>query len=79
LVIVVVDYFTKWIEAESVTKIMSQQIQNFVWKIIYRLGLPYAIITDNGRQLIDKRLKEFYDNLGVKHLTSFVEHTQTNG
>jgi len=78
--IVAVDYFTKWIEAKSLTTIMAQQVQQFVWKdIICRYGVPHTIITDNGRQFIDKELAKFYTGLGIKHITSSVEHPQTNG
>ena len=53
--IVAIDYFTKWIEAEALTKLTVQQVQTFVWKnIICRFGIPHTIITDNGRQFIDK-------------------------
>jgi len=66
--IVVVDYFTKWIEAKPLTTITAQQVQQFVWKdIICRYGVPHTIITDNGRQFIDKELAKFYTCLGIKH------------
>ncbi|XP_017410139.1 uncharacterized protein LOC108322526 [Vigna angularis] len=42
-------------------------------------GIPKVIVTDNGRQFIDKGLGEFYKKLGIKHVTSSVEHPQTNG
>jgi len=69
--IVVVDYFTKWIEAKPLTTITTQQVQQFVWKdIICRYGVPHTIITDNGRQFIDKELAKFYTGLGIKHIKS---------
>ena len=78
--IVAVDYFTKWIEAKPLTTITAQQVQQFVWKdIICRYGVPHTIIIDNGRQFIDKELAKFYTGLGIKHITSSVEHPQTNG
>jgi len=78
--LVVVDYFFKWIEAEPLATITANQVQRFVWKnIICRYGIPHTIITDNGRQFIDKGLTEFYRNLKITHITSFVEHPQTNG
>ena len=78
--IVAVDYFTKWIEAKPLTTITTQQVQQFVWKdIICRYGVPHTIITDNGRQFIDKKLAKFYTGLGIKHITSSIEHPQTNG
>jgi len=78
--IVAVDYFTKWIEAKPLTTITDQQVHQFVWKdIICLYGVPYTIITDNGRQFKDKELAKFYTGLGIKHITSSVEHPQTNG
>ncbi|XP_061341625.1 uncharacterized protein LOC133287940 [Gastrolobium bilobum] len=47
--IVAVDYFTKWIEAEPLTTITSARIQRFFERnLISRFGLPAEIITDNG-------------------------------
>jgi len=77
--IVAVDYFTKWIKAKPLTTITAQQVKQFAWKdIICRYGVPHTIITDNGRQFIDKELAKFYTGLGIKHITSSVEHPQTN-
>jgi len=69
-----------WIEAKLLTTITAQQVQQFVWKdIICRYGVPHTVITHNGRQFIDKELAKFYTGLGIKHITSSVEHPQTNG
>jgi len=75
----VVDYFTKWIEAEPLANITATNVQSFVWKIRCRFGVPYAIITDNERQFIDRKLGSFFAELVIKHITSSVEHPQTNG
>ena len=46
--IVAIDYFTKWVEAELVTTITEAKITSFVWKnIICRFGVPHVIISDN--------------------------------
>lgn len=37
------------------------------------------MITDNDRHFIDKKLGAFYQGLGIKHVTSSVEHPKTNG
>jgi len=79
-ILVAVDYFTKWVEAEALANITARQVHSFVWRnIICRFGLPHTIITDNGRQFIDKKLKDFYKQVGIRHVTSSVEHPQTNG
>lgn len=69
-----IDYFTKWVEAEALATITARQVQKFVWKLICRFGLPRTIVTDNGRQFVDKRLAECYKGLGIRHVTSSVEH-----
>lgn len=78
-ILVAVDYFMKWVEAEALTTITTRQVLNFFWKIICKLGLPRTVVTDNGRQFVDKKLKAFYQSLGIKHVTSSVEHPQQNG
>jgi len=35
--------------------------------------VTHTIITNNGRQPIDKSLVEFYTNLDIKYVTSCVE------
>ncbi|KAA3456132.1 rve domain-containing protein [Gossypium australe] len=50
-IVVAVDYFTKWIEAEALATISERQIEFFLWKlIVYRFGVPRLIVTDNGTQ-----------------------------
>jgi len=74
-----IDYFTKWIEAEPLATITAKKVQDFVWKsIVCRFGVPHTIVTDNGRQFIDQGLINFYEGLGIWHVTSSVEHPQTN-
>jgi len=36
------------------------------------------LVTDNGRQFTNRGFEQFLTQLGVKHLTSSVEHPQTN-
>ena len=73
------DYFTKWREVEPLAKMSAANVQSFMWKIICRFGVPHTFITDNGRQFVDHKLEAFFTELGVKHITSSVEHPQTNG
>nr|KYP46598.1 Pol polyprotein [Cajanus cajan] len=78
--LVVVDYFTKWIEACPLAKITTENVQKFTWKnIIYRFGIPHSLITDNGRQFIAQSFESFLQELNIKHLPTSVEHPQTNG
>ncbi|XP_065621860.1 uncharacterized protein LOC136064257 [Quercus suber] len=48
--LVAIDYFTKWVEAEALATITETRIQGFVWKnIICRFEIPRTIISDYGR------------------------------
>ncbi|XP_022891957.1 uncharacterized protein LOC111406817 [Olea europaea var. sylvestris] len=54
--IVAIDYFTKWVEAELLAKITEANTSKFLWKnIICRFGIPYSIVSDNGRQFDNKK------------------------
>ena len=47
-IVIAIDYFTKWVEAESLTQITKNKVKNFIQKfIIYRFDLLYTIIIDN--------------------------------
>ena len=35
LLLVAIDYFTKWIKAEALATITEAKVQNFVWKILF--------------------------------------------
>ncbi|XP_077251903.1 uncharacterized protein LOC143891146 [Tasmannia lanceolata] len=39
-VVVAIDYFTKWVEAEPLAQITEQNVQTFFWKsVVYRFGV----------------------------------------
>ena len=66
--LVAIDYFTKWVEAEALSTITEAKIQSFVWKnIICRFGIPQIIILDNGQQFNSQGFKDFCSSLGIKN------------
>ena len=49
-IIVVIDYFTKWVEAEPLSTIFEAKCMNFIWRnIICWFGVPHSIVTENGK------------------------------
>ena len=49
--VVGIDYFTKWVEAEALATITEKNIRSFVWRcIICRFGIPKVLVPDNGKQ-----------------------------
>ena len=78
--LVVTDYFTKWIEAAPYAQIQEKQVVDFVWKhIICRFGLPKEIVCDNGSQFIGTRFRGFCENWGVQLKFSTPRNPQSNG
>ncbi|GJU87454.1 reverse transcriptase domain-containing protein [Tanacetum coccineum] len=78
--IVAMDYFTKWIEAKSVTTITGAQVKKFVWdNIVCRFGLPGEIISDNGKQFRDNPFKDWCKKLCIRQCFASVKHPQANG
>ena len=79
-IIVAVDYFTKWAEAEPLATITKQKIRNFVWRaIICRFGIPRALVSDNGKQFDNAKFRDFCAELGIKNYYSSPAHTRSNG
>ena len=79
-ILVMIDYFTKWVEAESYATIRANDVQNFVWKfIICRHGLPYEMITDNGSQFISLTFEDFCASWKIRLNKSTLRYPQGNG
>ena len=77
--VVSIEYFTKWIEAEPVAQITAHKIQHFVWKnIVSHFGIPKRLVSDNGTQFASQQLGNLCIELGVKQVFASVEHPQTN-
>ena len=58
--VVGIDYFTKWMEAEALATIMEKNVRSFVWGcIICRFGIPRVFILDNRRQFDNESFQDF--------------------
>ena len=78
--VVGINYFTKWVEAETLAIITEKNIRSFVWRnIIYRYGIPKVLISDNGKQFHNGAFKDFCSELGIKNHYSSPAHPQANG
>ncbi|KAL5551143.1 hypothetical protein UlMin_001319 [Ulmus minor] len=78
--IVPIDYYTKWVEAEPLSKITEAQTTSFVWKnIICRFGIPHSLVSDNGTQFNSVGLQKLCSKLGIRKHFSNVAHPQSNG
>jgi hypothetical protein len=78
--IVAIDYFTKWVEAEAIPAETSAAAEKFFrTNIICRFGVPLVLVTDNGTQFTSEGFQDFCEELGIEHRFSAVAHPQSNG
>jgi len=77
---VAIEYFTKWIQAEPVAQITTHKIQHFVWKNIgCRFGVPKRLVSDNGTQFASQQLGKLCSEVGIKQVFASVEHPNRMG
>ena len=78
--VVGIDYFTKWEEAETLATITEKNIRSFVWRnFICRYGIPRVLVSDNGRQFDNNAFRDFCSELNIKNHYSSPALPQANG
>ncbi|KAL5552836.1 hypothetical protein UlMin_040237 [Ulmus minor] len=78
--VVVIDYYTKWVEAEALAKITEQNVTAFIWKnIVCRFGVPRELVSDHGTQFENEKLQSICDRLGIIKVFSSPAHPKSNG
>ena len=79
-IFVVIDYFTKWVEATSYDSVTKSVVARFIKReIICRYGLPKRIIFDNGLNLNNDMVMEVCTRFKIKHHNSISYWPKMNG
>ena len=78
-ILVIVDYFTKWVEAEATETVTSQDVIKFLMNVFARHGVPQLITTDNGPQFSSDMTKLFLDLYDVYVKFTSTYHPESNG
>jgi transposase InsO family protein len=76
--LVVVDKFTKWIEARPIVNVRSEEAVSFFIDIIYHFGIPDTIITDNSTQFTGKKFLNFCNDNNIRVDWLAIAHPTTN-
>ena len=80
MVLVVVDYMSKWLEAISLSNNEGNSVITFLKKNIFsRFGIPKAIISNAGSHFCNKLFKGLLEKYGVRHNVETPYHQQTSG
>lgn len=77
--LVVVDYFSSFIEVKRLTKTTSRAIITTLGEIFARFGIPEEIVSDNGPQFASADFAKFCSEWGIDHITSSPLYPQSNG
>jgi hypothetical protein len=77
--LVVVDKFTKWIEAKPIKKLDDSSTIKFFYEIITRYGVPHGIITDNRTNFAKGVFVEYCSQKGIWLDLASVAHPLSNG
>jgi hypothetical protein len=79
-IIVVVDYFTKWVEAMSTFKYDGETTTLFLFnQIIARFDVPREIVTDHGSHFQNQMMSKLTSNLRLQQEHSSPYYPQANG
>jgi hypothetical protein len=80
MLIVAVDYLTKWVELEALPTGKADVVTQFIVdKIVLRHGAPESIITDRGKCFLAGITQDVWKKLDINHKTTSGYHPQTNG
>ncbi|CAF1289960.1 unnamed protein product [Didymodactylos carnosus] len=78
-ILVVIDYFTKWVELFPLgcakAKTIAQVLHD---EVIRRHGVPVKIVSDNGAQFVAEIFRETLNILSIRHRTTALYHPQSN-
>jgi hypothetical protein len=78
--VVAVDYFTKWAEAEALAAITTTNITSFLWKsVVCRFRIPHAFVTDNDKQFDCEPFRKWCSELRIWNYYASVLYPKANG
>ncbi|GKD61980.1 reverse transcriptase domain-containing protein, partial [Tanacetum coccineum] len=78
-ILVVVDYMSKWVEAQALPTNDARVVVKFLKGLFARFRVPKALISDRGTHFCNSQLEKALFRYGVTYRISTTYHPQTNG
>ncbi|GKA61181.1 reverse transcriptase domain-containing protein [Tanacetum coccineum] len=78
-ILVVVDYVSKWAEAQALPTNDARVVVAFLKKLFCHFGMPEALISDQGTYFFNKIMEKTMKRYGFNHRFSTSYHPQTSG
>ena len=76
--LIVVDYYSRYIEMAKLNSVTSCSIINHLKSIFNLHSIPETVVSDNGLQYSCKELSLFTTSYGFTHVTSSPKHPSGN-
>ncbi|XP_057740214.1 uncharacterized protein LOC130957367 [Arachis stenosperma] len=78
--LVLVDYFTKWVEAMSMKEVIQAKIIDFIEElIIHRFVIPPTVTTGQETMFTGQQVEGYTESKGIKLIHSTPYYAQVNG
>lgn len=78
-ILLVVDVFSKWVEAKAFSTILAKDVVKFLEEDIFsRYGCPETIVSDNGSQFSSALMKRMCEHNNISQIFSSVGHQRAN-
>ena len=78
-IVVAVDYFSKWVEAEPIKDKTAETVAGFLYRLVCRHGCAEVQINDQGREFVNRVCTVLHELTGVKQRVTSAYHPQSNG
>ena len=79
-ILIIVDYVSRWAEAQAIRINDSKAVVDFVRSnILCKFSVPRASISDQGSHFCNRSLTSLLQKYGVVHRVVTAYHSQTNG
>ena len=79
-IITMIDYFTRWMEAQIVRHCSEYSIGNFIFdNILFRFRCLNILMSDQGSHFLNKTIEALIEEFQVYHQKSTPYHPQVNG
>ncbi|XP_038069852.1 uncharacterized protein K02A2.6-like [Patiria miniata] len=75
--LVLVDYYSRWIELHHLHSTTAKSVINFIKATFARYGIPEVVVTDNGPQFLGE-FDQFARGYNFQHITSSPYYPQAN-
>ena len=77
--LLVVDYFSRYVEVQTLTSTTSTSVIRALKAIFSRHGIPATLVSDNGPQYSSQEFLAFSHEYNFTHTTSSPHYPQSNG